>query len=223
MTAQDAARGPIGRDHSPWKAVGVFLALTVCLSAIFWVLINATQTAYPLYVVGLMWMPGLSAILTCRILRRPLSRLGFRWNGRYALIGYLIPIRDGIRTGLVRHRVLRHPDRHGWHGASHNLWMQSILTPLTTENEYTKWIAATWVWRSWSWRPSWRSCSGPSAQTCPITGWAPAVGRKWLPNSRFSVGRVYPGRRRRLTLWITSASPRRNCQHEAWGERPKLI
>jgi uncharacterized protein len=26
------------------------------------------------------------------------------------------------------------------HG-SHNLWMQSIFTPLTTEKEYTKWIA----------------------------------------------------------------------------------
>jgi membrane protease YdiL (CAAX protease family) len=26
------------------------------------------------------------------------------------------------------------------HG-SHNLWMQSIFTPLTTEREYTKWIA----------------------------------------------------------------------------------
>jgi hypothetical protein len=25
--------------------------------------------------------------------------------------------------------------------ASHNLWMQSIFTPLTTEKEYTKWIA----------------------------------------------------------------------------------
>jgi len=25
--------------------------------------------------------------------------------------------------------------------ASHNLWMQSIFTPLTTEKDYTKWIA----------------------------------------------------------------------------------
>ena len=25
--------------------------------------------------------------------------------------------------------------------ASHNLWMQSIFTPLTTDNEYTKWVA----------------------------------------------------------------------------------
>ena len=25
--------------------------------------------------------------------------------------------------------------------ASHNLWMQSIFTPLTTDREYTKWVA----------------------------------------------------------------------------------
>jgi CAAX protease family protein len=25
--------------------------------------------------------------------------------------------------------------------ASHNLWMQSIFTPLTSEKEYTKWVA----------------------------------------------------------------------------------
>jgi hypothetical protein len=25
--------------------------------------------------------------------------------------------------------------------ASHNLWMQSIFTPLTIDTEYTKWIA----------------------------------------------------------------------------------
>jgi hypothetical protein len=25
--------------------------------------------------------------------------------------------------------------------ASHNLWMQSIFTPLTSDQEYTKWIA----------------------------------------------------------------------------------
>ena len=39
-----------------------------------------------------MWMPGISALLTCRILRRPLSTLGWTWNWRYVLIGYLIPI-----------------------------------------------------------------------------------------------------------------------------------
>src|SRR5262249_48663603 len=72
---------------APWQAVGLFILLTVCLSGIFWAVINAA------YFVGLMWMLGVAAILTCRILGRPLRTLGLgTWNGRYALIGYLIPI-----------------------------------------------------------------------------------------------------------------------------------
>jgi membrane protease YdiL (CAAX protease family) len=91
MTAEDI--GPTPRAVSPWQAVGIFVLLTVCLSGIFWVLINATQTANPYYVWLLMWMPGVSALLTCRILRRPLSILGLgTWNWRYIVIGYLIPI-----------------------------------------------------------------------------------------------------------------------------------
>jgi hypothetical protein len=47
---------------------------------------------------------------------------------------------DQLRAGLAaaedRQRVaadLLH--------ASHNLWMQSIFTPLTTDKDYTKWVA----------------------------------------------------------------------------------
>src|SRR5262245_16597869 len=78
---------------APGRAVGLFVLLTACLSGVFWALINATQTANAVYIFGLMWMPGLAAILTCRILGRPLRTLGVgTWNGRYVLIGYLIPI-----------------------------------------------------------------------------------------------------------------------------------
>ena len=78
---------------APWRAVGLFLLLTICLSGIFWALINATQTVNAAYIFGLMWMPAVAAILTCRILARPLRTLGLAtWNGRYVLIGYLIPI-----------------------------------------------------------------------------------------------------------------------------------
>jgi uncharacterized protein len=67
--------------------------LTTCLSAIFWALINLTATVTAIYVFALMWMPGLAAILTCRILGRPLSTLGLgRWNGWFVLLAYLIPI-----------------------------------------------------------------------------------------------------------------------------------
>jgi uncharacterized protein len=52
---------------APWRAVGLFVLLTICLSGIFWVLINATQTVNAAYIFGLMWMPAVAAILTCRI------------------------------------------------------------------------------------------------------------------------------------------------------------
>jgi hypothetical protein len=53
------------------------------------VLINATQTVNAAYIFGLMWMPAVAAILTCR----PLRTVGLgTCNGRYVLIGYLIPI-----------------------------------------------------------------------------------------------------------------------------------
>jgi hypothetical protein len=78
---------------APWRAIGLFVLLTTGLSGIFWALINATQTVNAAYIFGLMWMPALAAIITCRILGSPLRTLGLgTWNGRYVLIGYLIPI-----------------------------------------------------------------------------------------------------------------------------------
>jgi membrane protease YdiL (CAAX protease family) len=79
--------------ESPWRSIGIFLLLTVVLSGIFWAFINLTQTVTAAYIFALMWMPGVAAMLTCRIIGRPLSSLGLgRWNGKFVLIGYLIPI-----------------------------------------------------------------------------------------------------------------------------------
>lgn len=81
------------RDASPWRSIGIFLALTICLDAPLWVLINATQTVNAPYIAALMWMPAIAALLTCRIVGRPLRSLGLgRWSGRYVQIGFLIPI-----------------------------------------------------------------------------------------------------------------------------------
>ena len=77
----------------PWRAIGIFLALTICLDAPFWVIVNATQTINAAYIFGMMWMPAIAAFLTCRILGRPVRSLGLgTWNGRFVLIAYLIPI-----------------------------------------------------------------------------------------------------------------------------------
>ena len=101
MTAAAGAIDQSQREVSPWRAVGLFVLLTACLSGIFWVLINATQTPNPGYIWLLMWMPGVSALLTCRILRRPLSSLGWSWNWRWVLIGYLIPVAYCLVASLV--------------------------------------------------------------------------------------------------------------------------
>jgi membrane protease YdiL (CAAX protease family) len=80
-------------EASTGKAAGIFLVLTIVLSGIFWAFIDLTQTVTALYVFALMWMPGVAAILTCRIAGLPLSSLGLgRWNGKFVLIGYLVPI-----------------------------------------------------------------------------------------------------------------------------------
>jgi hypothetical protein len=93
VTEQVEVTGQRERAVSPWQAIGIFLLLTICLTGIFWGLIVATQTATAAYIFGGMWMPAVSALLTCRILRRPLSTLGLgTWTWRYILIGYLIPI-----------------------------------------------------------------------------------------------------------------------------------
>jgi hypothetical protein len=61
----------------------LFLLLTICLSGIFWALINTTQSVNAAYIFGLMRMPAVAAIVTCRFLRRPLHTLGLgTWNGR---------------------------------------------------------------------------------------------------------------------------------------------
>jgi membrane protease YdiL (CAAX protease family) len=81
------------RNASPWRAIGIFLLLTICLTGIFWGLVIATQTANEVYIFGGMWMPAVSALLACKSLRRPFGTLGLgRWPWRSVLIGYLIPI-----------------------------------------------------------------------------------------------------------------------------------
>ena len=83
MTEQARATGAVQRAVTPGGWLACFVLLTCGLSGIFWVLINATQTPNPYYVLLLMWMPGCAALLTCRILRRPLSTLGLgTWNWR---------------------------------------------------------------------------------------------------------------------------------------------
>jgi len=78
------------------KALTVYLALTVAISAIFWTLIIWSKHAAGgggYYAFGLMWSPGTAALLTCRILKRDVRSLGWTWPQRkYVVLSYVIPL-----------------------------------------------------------------------------------------------------------------------------------
>lgn len=73
-----------------------FLGLTALLSGLFYALIIAGGNVAgggTLYVAGLMWSPGVAAILTTLIRRGDFSAFGWSWGGwRWNLWGYLIPL-----------------------------------------------------------------------------------------------------------------------------------
>jgi hypothetical protein len=151
-----------------------FLLLTICLSGIFWVLINATQTVNAACIFGLMWMPavhlipipyrlvaslgiwifGFGGLPNTEFVRQTADGFGLGGAPDWVVIAMFVVLTGttGIFTGVAAatgeesagaglalpHHGSRLPRR--LH-ASHNLWMQSIFTPLTIDKEYTKWIA----------------------------------------------------------------------------------
>jgi membrane protease YdiL (CAAX protease family) len=89
-----------------WKKIAVFYGLTLLFSNIF----NAfelfarkpSDAAGLLYVTGLMWSPGLAALLTKRIFREPIAQLPWKWGGaRYAWLAYLIPLAYALPVYLI--------------------------------------------------------------------------------------------------------------------------
>lgn len=81
--------------HQNRKAIIIFLVITLGLSSIFYGLILNTGklgSGYGQFVTGLMWCPGIAAILTCTLLKRKLSVLGWSWGERrYQLWSYALP------------------------------------------------------------------------------------------------------------------------------------
>jgi len=87
------------------RGILTYLACTFALSSIFYTLIiraGHLSAGHGLYVLGLMWCPGISAMLTCLIRRRSIASLGWKWKWRYQLASYLIPIAyAGIAYAVV--------------------------------------------------------------------------------------------------------------------------
>lgn len=77
-----------------------FLALTVALSSIFYAIIigrHSLSAGGGLFVLALMWCPGVSALVTRLIFQHDGRGEGWRWGRtRYELAGYLLPLAYAI-------------------------------------------------------------------------------------------------------------------------------
>ncbi len=74
----------------------VYVIFTAAISSVFYFLIIKSGhmgAGLGGYVAGLMWSPGLAALLTCKYIRRDIRSLGWQWAPiRYELAGYLLPL-----------------------------------------------------------------------------------------------------------------------------------
>ncbi|KDA52907.1 hypothetical protein EG19_08705 [Thermoanaerobaculum aquaticum] len=78
-----------------WKKVATFYSLTLLFSIPFyWAALKAGLWAGGfLYVIGLMWCPGVAALATKALFHEKISTLGWQWgSNRYVVWGYLLPI-----------------------------------------------------------------------------------------------------------------------------------
>ena len=80
------------KDSSP---ITIFLTITLALSSIFYFLIIYSGTlggGNGLYIMGLMWCPGISALITLKLLKRNNSDLGWGWGkAKYQVSSFFIP------------------------------------------------------------------------------------------------------------------------------------
>jgi membrane protease YdiL (CAAX protease family) len=80
------------KDHSR-KKIAIFLVLTFALSSIFYYLIITTSSFPSSYGLGIMWCPGLAAIITQLIFNRSLRSMGWKpGKARYLLASYFLPL-----------------------------------------------------------------------------------------------------------------------------------
>lgn len=74
------------------KKILVFLALTFAFSSVFYYLIASAGELGDATLLGLMWSPGVAALITQLIFNGSLRGLGWKLGpGRYLLVGYGLP------------------------------------------------------------------------------------------------------------------------------------
>ena len=84
-----------------WRAIGIFVALTFSITSVFGGLMAYQGSTPSLLVTAVMWSPGLAAILTCLILKRPISSLPWHWGKwRWNYYAWLLPVAYGLAIYL---------------------------------------------------------------------------------------------------------------------------
>jgi CAAX protease family protein len=85
--------------------VAIYLTITLALSCIFYFLIiysGMTGGGKGLYATGIMWCPGISALITMKILKRDFTNLGWKWGKtKYQIWSYIIPIFYALIAYLI--------------------------------------------------------------------------------------------------------------------------
>src|SRR5215470_3788234 len=78
------------------KPIHLYLQLTLAFSSVAWTLIILSghlDMGFGIMIPAVMWCPGLAALLTCRLLKRDLECLGWRWpKNRYIAAAYFVPL-----------------------------------------------------------------------------------------------------------------------------------
>ncbi len=78
---------------TPRNTTYLYLVLVLALSPIFYAPMLRSGRMIFWAVFGIMWCPGLAALITCRIAGRSLRTLGWHWpKGRYIVLGYFVPL-----------------------------------------------------------------------------------------------------------------------------------
>ncbi|MFC4721244.1 CPBP family intramembrane glutamic endopeptidase [Geojedonia litorea] len=92
-------------SQNKYNPIGIFLSITFALSAIFYALIiysGKVGGGAGYYAMGLMWCPGIAALITMKMLKRKVADLGWAWGKtRYQLKSYLIPFLYALIAYLI--------------------------------------------------------------------------------------------------------------------------
>jgi uncharacterized protein len=87
------------------QQVATYLVLVFLFSSLFYFLILRAHTLRGgggLYVLGLMWCPGLAGILTLKLNGRRLAELGWKWPTlRYAAMSWYVPLIYALITYAI--------------------------------------------------------------------------------------------------------------------------